>query len=1109
VTHASTGTLRRRTPLLLLTTALVAGLVTVMTGATADPTAVADDELVFPGLPETKLAMIEVDDYTTLANLENFHQIDLEHWHEQTEEGTVRAAAYVIDEEIELLEDLGVEVAAVHDLPDAEEVEAQFLGAIDETEIEDLISRQQAEARQLELRQKALGRSSATTQRERDAGATEAQAVPAPVDETDQLRVLRADRFTNYTGDFLSVEVRSLFSQLAGNNNARPDRMEIEYAEDGATTVRTLTPFVDAGQYIYHRLARPVLVEGGAPTSVTIRLFEKPTEADGAEELLEELTVGVTPWSAYDEIGYPEGFQYGFVPGYLDSVDSTNAITLLARQYPDLADLVELPHQTNGYQRKAMALYASATTGTAANRVVNVESLAWGHEGGNQVTFAILDTGVADQTLSVTTSTTGTGNNQRFNVRVTPATDGAGVVTSTAAEVAAAINGSEDASALVRSFTYRGNAGAGVVETLGVVTLSDNLNAPTHKIERGPRDVYMLRIGKHRDGSKTGVFAYSQEHAREWVTPVVAVETANRLLRNYGKDPLTTALVDNLDIFIVPTVNRDGTDYSRYDNAVQRRNMTNYCEDIFSDLNARNAWGVDLNRNFERYSLEDGYAGASTSCVSDIFAGPSELSEPEAKNSAWIVDEFDNIRFSMNIHTHGGYFMWAPGTYRNPGRIPAPRPDLGVEDFFFDASETILGRIAEHRGTVIEPGRTGPIIDVLYSAAGNSADQFFYDGLDRGEPIYGWSFEAGANIYNTDTGSWQSPGGFFPVFMDEGWHQSMEFANGIYGMLEVALDFEEDDEAPTTTPNVRGDVNYDGPADVFFDSDEAATIHYTTDGSAPTLESPTVQRWGHDELPSGGARDGADPIRVNETTTLRWFGIDAAGNQEDARELTVYIGEDPPVEPAPDPDPESDSDPREACDDVEPRSFRDVRGGPHGANIGCVAGYGIAQGTTSGDYRPLADVRRDQMTSFLARLLRVAGVELPSSPDDAFSDDDGGRHELATNQLFELGVVQGRADGSFDPLDSVSRAQMASFIVRSLEVALERQLLAPPGPFTDTAGSPHSRNIDVAADLGIALGRTTTTFDPNADVRRDQMASFLKRSLDVLVDEGRTLTPLR
>jgi hypothetical protein len=58
-----------------------------------------------------------------------------------------------------------------------------------------------------------------------------------------------------------------------------------------------------------------------------------------------------------------------------------------------------------------------------------------------------------------------------------------------------------------------------------------------------------IRIGKHRKGSKTGVLAYSQEHAREWVTPLVVVETADRLLRNYRNDAATRRLVDDLDIF--------------------------------------------------------------------------------------------------------------------------------------------------------------------------------------------------------------------------------------------------------------------------------------------------------------------------------------------------------------------------------------------------------------------------------------------------------------------------------------------------------------------------------------------------------------------------------
>ena len=113
---------------------------------------------------------------------------------------------------------------------------------------------------------------------------------------------------------------------------------------------------------------------------------------------------------------------------------------------------------------------------------------------------------------------------------------------------------------------------------------------------------------------------------------------------------------------------------------------------------------------------------ASTSCTSDTYAGPGEYSEPEIKNEKWVVDTFPNIKFANNIHSFGGYFMWAPGSYKNDGfRTTAPAPNIGIEKYFFEAGEKILARIKEHRNTVILPERTGPIADVLYSAAGNSA----------------------------------------------------------------------------------------------------------------------------------------------------------------------------------------------------------------------------------------------------------------------------------------------------------------------------------------------------------------------------------------------------
>jgi Zinc carboxypeptidase len=43
------------------------------------------------------------------------------------------------------------------------------------------------------------------------------------------------------------------------------------------------------------------------------------------------------------------------------------------------------------------------------------------------------------------------------------------------------------------------------------------------------------------------------------VTPLVVAETAERLLRNYAHDGETRKLVDNLDIFLIPSANPDGS----------------------------------------------------------------------------------------------------------------------------------------------------------------------------------------------------------------------------------------------------------------------------------------------------------------------------------------------------------------------------------------------------------------------------------------------------------------------------------------------------------------------------------------------------------------------
>ena len=148
-------------------------------------------------------------------------------------------------------------------------------------------------------------------------------------------------------------------------------------------------------------------------------------------------------------------------------------------------------------------------------------------------------------------------------------------------------------------------------------------------ITKGPFDMKVYRIGKDRTNNAVGVFLYCQQHAREWVTPITCVETAERLVRNYATDPTTKEYVDKLNIFILPSVNPDGGHYAFHDGSVQRKNMKNYCPITTANggIGQRASWGVDLNRNNTVGTLFDGYDGASTSCMSEVFTGLAEASE--------------------------------------------------------------------------------------------------------------------------------------------------------------------------------------------------------------------------------------------------------------------------------------------------------------------------------------------------------------------------------------------------------------------------------------------------------------------------------------------------
>ena len=188
--------------------------------------------------------------------------------------------------------------------------------------------------------------------------------------------------------------------------------------------------------------------------------------------------------------------------------------------------------------------------------------------------------------------------------------------------------------------------------------------------------------------------------------------------------------------------------------------------------------------------------------------------------------------------------------------------------------------------------------------------------------------------------------------------------------------------------------------------------------------------------------------------------------------------------------------------EVPSAGYEDVKkGSAHAAAIDCVTWWEVARGTSQDTFSPDATLTRGQIASFVARMIERTGAELPSG-ENHFRDDDGNAHETAINQLAEARIVSGRTKSRYAPNGTVTRGEMATVLVRGYEYVAQRQVESSTDHFDDDDGTTHEGSINELADLRIASGVGPGTFAPERKVRRNQMASFLARTLAQHVDDG-------
>lgn len=119
------------------------------------------------------------------------------------------------------------------------------------------------------------------------------------------------------------------------------------------------------------------------------------------------------------------------------------------------------------------------------------------------------------------------------------------------------------------------------------------------------------------------------------------------------------AIVNNLDIFVLPCANPDGRVYVQTSQNWWRKNRNPNV--------GMNAVGVDINRNYD--FLWSSGVGSSFIPADDTYKGPRAFSEPETRNIQWLLDS-SSADYFIDIHGPSGLLVYNWGDASDQSQDP-------------------------------------------------------------------------------------------------------------------------------------------------------------------------------------------------------------------------------------------------------------------------------------------------------------------------------------------------------------------------------------------------------------------------------------------------------
>lgn len=171
-------------------------------------------------------------------------------------------------------------------------------------------------------------------------------------------------------------------------------------------------------------------------------------------------------------------------------------------------------------------------------------------------------------------------------------------------------------------------------------------------------------------------------------------------------------------------------------------------------------------------------------------------------------------------------------------------------------------------------------------------------------------------------------------------------------------------------------------------------------------------------------------------------------------------------------------------------SFPDIAGNSHEKDILQLLERKIIQGYPDGTFKPETSITRGQAAKIIASVLNLDTTNITNP---GFSDVDE-KHAFYPYiaALAKLNIISGYEDGTFKQDATITRGQMAKMIALGFNLTSDSD---EQHPFTDVAeGSIYAPYIKALYKHEVTKGTTDTTFSPRNSVSRGQLASFVIRA---------------